>query len=283
MRRTSPPRSRAQPSAREYLAALQALHAIGEGCPSPVEFAQRGVTLLPRLVPSEITTLSVCDLASGRRRVLSQPREALPASALDAFDRHFFEHPLVRHHATTPGGGAHRISDSLSSKAFHATPLYADYYLAVGLDHALALPMYLNGNVLVSFVFNRRTADFADRERALLESIRAPLADLFRSSMMLACMRAALKVAGPGQDAAAARDGAPGNAYAADRMAGLTPREREILGWVSAGKSNAQIAEIVGASARTVAKHLEHVYAKLGVESRTAAAMRAVGGRTRGG
>jgi DNA-binding CsgD family transcriptional regulator len=49
-----------------------------------------------------------------------------------------------------------------------------------------------------------------------------------------------------------------------------------VLSWVSAGKSNAQIAQIVGASLRTVAKHLERIYEKLGVESRTAAAMRAV-------
>jgi DNA-binding CsgD family transcriptional regulator len=44
--------------------------------------------------------------------------------------------------------------------------------------------------------------------------------------------------------------------------------------WVTAGKSDAQIAQIVGASVRTVQKHLQHVYVKLGVESRTAAAMR---------
>ena len=59
--------------------------------------------------------------------------------------------------------------------------------------------------------------------------------------------------------------------------AALTGREREVLGWVSAGKSNGQIAEIVDASPRTIAKHLERIYEKLGVESRTAAAMRAVG------
>ena len=54
----------------------------------------------------------------------------------------------------------------------------------------------------------------------------------------------------------------------------MTSREREVLGWVTAGKTNAQIATILGASPRTVAKHLERIYEKLGVESRTAAAMR---------
>ena len=52
----------------------------------------------------------------------------------------------------------------------------------------------------------------------------------------------------------------------------LTPREREVLGWIACGKSNAQIGEILGISGATVSKHLEHIYPKLGVENRTAAA-----------
>jgi DNA-binding CsgD family transcriptional regulator len=52
----------------------------------------------------------------------------------------------------------------------------------------------------------------------------------------------------------------------------LTPRECEVLVWISKGKSNRDIAEILGLSPRTVNKHLEQIYAKLGVENRTAAA-----------
>jgi DNA-binding CsgD family transcriptional regulator len=54
----------------------------------------------------------------------------------------------------------------------------------------------------------------------------------------------------------------------------LTRREREVLDWVGAGKCNRDIAAILGASPRTVEKHLEHIYIKLGVETRTAAAIR---------
>lgn len=49
-----------------------------------------------------------------------------------------------------------------------------------------------------------------------------------------------------------------------------------MLTWVAAGRSNCDIADILGASSRTVAKHLEHAYAKLGVETRTAVAVRLV-------
>jgi DNA-binding NarL/FixJ family response regulator len=53
---------------------------------------------------------------------------------------------------------------------------------------------------------------------------------------------------------------------------GLTTREGEVLVWLSKGKTNRDIAQILGLSPRTVDKHLEQIYAKLGVENRTAAA-----------
>ena len=52
----------------------------------------------------------------------------------------------------------------------------------------------------------------------------------------------------------------------------LTPRESEVLSWLAKGKTNRDIGEILGMSHRTVNKHLEHVFEKLGVETRSAAA-----------
>jgi DNA-binding NarL/FixJ family response regulator len=57
---------------------------------------------------------------------------------------------------------------------------------------------------------------------------------------------------------------------------GLTEREAETLLWVAQGKSNADIATILGNSEKTVKKILGHIFEKLGLESRTAAALRAV-------
>jgi DNA-binding CsgD family transcriptional regulator len=56
----------------------------------------------------------------------------------------------------------------------------------------------------------------------------------------------------------------------------FTAREREVLDWLATGKTNRDIADIIGVKPRTVEKHLERVYEKLGVETRTAAAMRVV-------
>lgn len=60
------------------------------------------------------------------------------------------------------------------------------------------------------------------------------------------------------------------------RCLGLTEREAQVLYWVSQGKSNGDVGTILGIRERTVAKHLEGVYQKLEVDSRTAATLRAL-------
>lgn len=65
-----------------------------------------------------------------------------------------------------------------------------------------------------------------------------------------------------------------GSSSASSRLASaaLTPRETEVLSWLSKGKTNRDIGDILGLSPRTVNKHLEHIFRKLGVETRAAAA-----------
>ena len=67
-----------------------------------------------------------------------------------------------------------------------------------------------------------------------------------------------------------------GNRKPADELAetfGLTSREAEVLVWLSRGKTNRDIGQILSLSARTVNKHLEQIFQKLGVENRTSAAV----------
>lgn len=57
---------------------------------------------------------------------------------------------------------------------------------------------------------------------------------------------------------------------------GLSPRQTEVLAWIAEGKTNADIATILGTSVRTIHKHVEHILAKLGVETRAAATVQAL-------
>ncbi len=60
-------------------------------------------------------------------------------------------------------------------------------------------------------------------------------------------------------------------------LLGLTPRESQILAWVARGKTNREVAELLWIAPTTVRKHLENVYAKLGVTTRTAAVAKFLG------
>jgi DNA-binding CsgD family transcriptional regulator len=220
-------------------------------------FAQVGVDALPRLVASEITTLSVCDLVSGRRHVVGSPGSSLSAEDRACFDRYFNEHPLVRYHGLEHGPGARRISDSQPFARFRHTELYSEYYRRIGIDHVVAVPVEVDSGTLVSFVLNRSRRDFSDRECALLDLVGVHLSRQYRrvrAQQRLASDRTAL-------------------------LESLTAREREVVRWLAAGKTDRDIAALLGCSHRTVQKHLERSYAKLGVETRTAAVMRALGVR----
>ena len=243
---------------RDLRAALLAVGDIASAACGAEPFARNGVQVLSGLVTSELTTLSLCNLTNSRRVVYGVPPGAIGAEERAAFDRHFNEHPLVRYHAHERGPYAHRISDSLPMARFRETALYNDYYRRVGLRHAMALPLRVNDGQLVSFVFNRGGADFTARELALLDSVRRPLAALFAR-------------------AAAADHCAPVLDPEVLARHALTPRESEVLQWVSAGKTDRDVAALLGCSPRTVHKHLQRIYTKLGVETRTAAVMRAVG------
>jgi DNA-binding NarL/FixJ family response regulator len=60
------------------------------------------------------------------------------------------------------------------------------------------------------------------------------------------------------------------------RTFGITPREGEVLGWLAQGKSNNDIATILRLSPRTITKHIEQIFTKIGVENRTSAAAMAI-------
>ncbi|MFN3617649.1 MAG: response regulator [Aquabacterium sp.] len=102
-----------------------------------------------------------------------------------------------------------------------------------------------------------------------IEEVLARLATHVRNA------RAAREAWQRASEAASAAQGAhPVDAALSARLeeAALTPREREVLTWVARGKTNRDIADILGMSHRTVNKHLEHIFEKLGVETRAAAA-----------
>jgi DNA-binding response OmpR family regulator/DNA-binding CsgD family transcriptional regulator len=117
-----------------------------------------------------------------------------------------------------------------------------------------------------------------------LESRHQPGADATTEAMMLPADSPALKLnlnyvsqIGPDEFLLRLIEGdTGGQEHQLKQRLALTLREAEVLLWIARGKSNRDIGEILGLSPRTVNKHLEHIYDKLGVENRSSAAAVAV-------
>jgi DNA-binding CsgD family transcriptional regulator len=251
----------------DYASALAVMARLETAAGDARTFAREAVLALTQFVASELTTLSECDLVTGHRRVVGLPGVRLGERDIESFDRHFFEHPLVRYHGFAGGRVTRRISDSLSRSEFRRSAIYADYYLRVGLEHTVAVPLLIDERRLVSVVLNRRGLDFSERDCERLEVLRPHLAFLYRQANRNSAAPGVAEAAPP---AAMQEEGGPET---------LTPRENEVLRWLAHGKTDAEIAALLGLSPRTVQKHLEHIYIKLGVETRTAAVMRSMARR----
>ena len=125
---------------------------------------------------------------------------------------------------------------------------------------------------------NRIGEDFSAEERALFVLLQPHVIQFYRTHRRLACVQRFRTLfqrtkTEPGLQTTEPRpdlDSAP-----LCRL-GLTPREAEVLLWISRGKSNGEIAIILNISCGTARKHVEHVLEKLNVENRTSAASVAV-------
>jgi DNA-binding CsgD family transcriptional regulator len=145
------------------------------------------------------------------------------------------------------------ISDFYSARQWHSVGTYCDVYRPQGFEHDLMLtlppppgPALGRGRTVRLFFFRGPGPGFSERDQALLTLLRPHLHQAYL-------------------DAENRRHPPPT----------LTPRQADLLSLVAAGHTNAQIARRLGISEGTVRTHLENIYGRLQVSSRTAAVTRA--------
>ena len=192
--------------------------------------------------------------AAAQVRYADYPAGALDPATQMIFEAHVHEHPLISHYRATGSGEAVKISDFLSQRQFHQLGLYAEFYRRIPVEHQIAISMLGSDGAVIGIALNRGRADFTETDRAVLSLLRAPL------------MAALLRARNRQRANSALSTTAPAS------LAALTDREMRVLELVALGGTNAAIAHALGVSPRTIAKHLEHIYRKLGVTSRAAAA-----------
>jgi DNA-binding CsgD family transcriptional regulator len=237
--------------------ALEFVHETAAGPAAGEPFAPPVLGLLGQLLGADFAVYSEWDLRARRypRLWVDVPRVSTPVDVAEATYRLCPTYPL----SVLRLSGASKpcvLSDFVSSRRLHRLEYYHDVLRPMGVEHQLRLWLPAPAATSRVFYFNRSSAggDFADRERGLLELLRPFLVALRE--------RFGLDDNDDGQT-----------------LDCLTGREAEILELVALGKTNHEIAALLVVSDHTVRKHLEHVYEKLGVHTRTAAAAAFLGGR----
>jgi DNA-binding CsgD family transcriptional regulator len=174
----------------------------------------------------------------------TQPRDAITPALQATFASRMLEHPLIRHYAAGDRR-ARRLSDAISLRALHGLGLHYEFFRPLEVEHQLTLGLTGPPGSLVGISLNRARHDFADDDLLLADLLRPHL-----EAGELAVTTAVARTA-------------------------LTSREREVLDLVATGATNAAVAEALVVSPGTVKKHLDNIYAKVGIGSRAAAVDRA--------
>jgi DNA-binding CsgD family transcriptional regulator len=153
-------------------------------------------------------------------------------------------------------GQALAISDFISDREFRRRGLYAEVCKPLGVRAVMKVFLPTGRATGASFVFDTTRSRFTETDRFALERLVPHLGQLRRNALARRTYPALI------DSTAAARI----------KLLRLSPRERVVLARAAAGETNTVIAQALFVSPGTVRKHLEHIYDKLEVRTRTEAA-----------
>jgi DNA-binding CsgD family transcriptional regulator len=212
--------------------------------------------LLLKLFPSDHAAWNSLDAREGLAEVVTYPHDSranVPKMMLDMYG----EHPLLASlQPEAVGRDSHplRLSDFISDQELYRTRAFQDGLSLLTVNRQLILfTAGSRSDLFHCWSMNRWNHDFNDNEVAFAQQVQ-PMLQLL--------------------DAAYA--GAPQKAaeMAMAEACSLTAREQEIMRLLGQGLKTAAIGHLLGCSPRTVAKHIEHAYAKLGSSNRVDALRR---------
>lgn len=160
------------------------------------------------------------------------------------------DHPVIAHHRRTGDGRPHAISDFTTSGEFHDTGLYCDFYRPLGAEDQLSF-IVPHHKLIIGVALNQDRPGVPERNRRICQLLRPVICQTYR--------------------VVAASSGEVRSEELVERF-GLSRREGQVLALALSGLPNKRIASCLAISARTVEKHLERAFKRLGVRSRMEAA-----------
>ncbi|WP_255771648.1 response regulator transcription factor [Pseudarthrobacter sulfonivorans] len=210
------------------------------------EYLVAASELLLKLIPADHAAWNEVDPAAGQSDVRAFPEHSgidIPKMLLELYA----EHPIVVSFQREPSEPFRRLSDLVSDRQLYRTRAFREGLSRLEVNRQLvAMTSIPHGNLFSCWTMNRWGRDFSDGEVELARHVH-PMLRL-------------LEQAYGGRRTP--------EAVSQAEAFSLTSRENEILQLLGKGLTGIAIGHLLGISPRTVAKHVEHAYAKLGCTNR---------------
>jgi DNA-binding CsgD family transcriptional regulator len=163
------------------------------------------------------------------------------------------EHPVVAYWNEAGDDRAIRLSDVMGRPALHRLEIYNHFWRPYAIERIMGARVQISSRYLVDLSCYRIGSEFSERDQAVLEYARFYVGQIVQRAEVAPLVAASV---------ASLR---------------LSPREAEILAWVARGKTNREIGSGLFLAPGTVKKHLDNIYRKLSIRTRTEAAVLALG------
>lgn len=244
-------------SAEDYRKVLAAIEILGSDVDCAT-FPERAVDAITTVIDVDMISYSEVDLESGANRFLLKPdiSESSPDDPRHIrFVRRFGNHPVLAHRLSRQPAARPDLDRFLEH--IRMMGMVGNCCGEAELRLNLGMTVENEASRMIGIALNRGIRDFDQRDAVRLEALQPHIIAAYRNAQKASARMCVASAA----SSAIQIDGVP-----------LTRRENEVLYWVSMGKTNEEVSAIIGARPMTVKKHLEHIYDKLGVPNRTAAA-----------
>ncbi|OAI57444.1 hypothetical protein AYO49_01980 [Verrucomicrobiaceae bacterium SCGC AG-212-N21] len=197
---------------------------------------------LPKLID---TDFAACNEFSGgvHQRVTSNISMEEISRVIEPFAALIHEHPCYGPQADQDVTLPLKISDFMTRRELHGLGLYQEVYKHIHTEFQMVMSLKPTRDDMVALVLSNSRRDYTERDRVVLALLQPALQRAYVTMRQRRMLRS------------------------------LSSRETDVLLWIAQAKTNKEIALILGISPRTVQKHLESIFTKLGVETRTAAAL----------
>ncbi|MCH8541631.1 MAG: LuxR C-terminal-related transcriptional regulator [Opitutales bacterium] len=221
-------------------------------------FMPRIAEAVRRTVDCDLCTVGILDLPSKDLEVYYDENSPDFTRAMEGYAAHMHKYPLFCYDPWVAEGKPFFRGDFFSERQFRNLDIFADSFRVAGVSDHAAIPILTDEKAIIFAGLERSGRSFSEKDREALTLLQPHLVNARN-------LARATSPVNPDEIRQSHFVGL-----------GLTPRETDVLIWMTRGKSHGEIGSLMRLKTQTIKGYARNIYAKLGVDNRHAATLRAL-------